>query len=287
MSDQNTPDVERITGTLMRWLQGIATKVRYITGNLIVQLGDAVGGNRFSVRNSAGNEVFGVDSLGNATIPTATITTLAGAADSRITHIENQLVLQKYDTLVTHWQTDTGLPVSWSWANDGVVFTGTPDNISYSQLSHWLYAYQNTTTKRGFANRSAAKGNRISARVSVTVAGSVGLRVDDGTDSNYYEFYLRHVSGPTIDIMTRSRTGGGAVTTTTLTSPLGDAAITLALLIGTGATWTMFAYLVTPTNNLLTAASLGGLTWTPSRAGLLMNPNQGAGAGWCDWIGWL
>lgn len=246
-------------------------------GDIQLTLGDTAGTNKLSLRNSTPAEIFGINSLGE----------INGPLDTRITHIENQLTLKKTDTLVTHFINDTGLPSGWAWANDGVVFTGAPDNINYSNGSHWLFAYQNTTTKRSFAYRTVTKGNRMSARLSVTSVGSCGLRADDGTDNNYYEIYLRHVSGATIDIMTRSRTGGGAVTTTTVASPIGDAAITLAMLVGTGATFAITGYLVTPTVNLLGVASLGGLTWTPSRGGVLINPNQGAGAGWVDWIGWL
>lgn len=210
--------------------------------------------------------------------------TLAPVYAARLTHAENQLTTIAFDVLVSHFETDTGLPAGWSWASDAV-FGGAPDNVSYSQINHWLFAYQNTSTKRGLAFRSIAKGNRLSARISVTVLGSAGLRVDDGTDNNYYEVYARHLSGATFDLRERYRTGGGAVTTNTITSVFGALSVPNAIYMTTGATWSLYSYLITPTKNLIGLTLLSGLTWTPSRGGVLINPDQNAGAGWVDWVG--
>lgn len=207
-------------------------------------------------------------------------------SEARMQHAENQAnMINPMDTLVSHF-TDGTTPSGYAWANDAV-FGSTPDNLTLNSQNHWLFAYQNTTTKRGFLYRSAVTTTRIGARVQVTTSGSAGLRIDDGTDNNYFELWWAHSSGATADLKWRARTGGGAVTTTTLLAIGVWEALPIALLANYSASWTAVAYIITPTKNLVGVNSLAALTWTPSRAGLLINPAQSAGAGWCDWLSWL
>lgn len=64
MSEQAPSENETLPGLWKRWVREMATKLRHINGNLLIQLGDKVAGTRLSVRNSDGAEVFGVDSSG-------------------------------------------------------------------------------------------------------------------------------------------------------------------------------------------------------------------------------
>jgi hypothetical protein len=73
MTQQNTPTPPasgqdtNMPGLWQRWLQGMTTKLRYISGNLLITLGDQVGANKLSIRSAGDVEVFGVNSLGQVT----------------------------------------------------------------------------------------------------------------------------------------------------------------------------------------------------------------------------
>lgn len=56
----------QLAGSIQRWLSSIWNKLRYINGNLLVQLGDKIGGTRVQVKDTDSVQVFWVDSDGNA-----------------------------------------------------------------------------------------------------------------------------------------------------------------------------------------------------------------------------
>jgi hypothetical protein len=54
----------QLPGMWARWVREMVSKIRHINGNLLVRLGDAVGGTKFSLRDAVGVEVAYIDSDG-------------------------------------------------------------------------------------------------------------------------------------------------------------------------------------------------------------------------------
>lgn len=183
-----------------------------------------------------------------------------------------------YDTLFAsrpptdHFNQPT-LETSWAWA--GGVFGGTPSTVNLTDLPGHL-CVNNATGSRFFLYRSGSWGSGagISARILPSGNHTTGLRLDDGTDNNYFEWYVTTgTAAGSKALVTRTRSGGGAVTTTTRVDNLPVHPVTVGLVAG--ATWSCM-YSLEPHCLLVSSPDRSGLivasplaTVTYTRAGIL------------------
>ena len=128
------------------------------------------------------------------------------------------------------------IPTGYAW--QGAPFAGTPSTITWSLAGDYLSLRPDNTAHRLFLSTAVANdagawsgGTYFTARVATGHTTEIGIRLDDGSDNNYGEFYLTGVLGlgwARLDF--RYRTGGGAVTTnnTHISVPFGEF-ITLSL----------------------------------------------------------
>jgi hypothetical protein len=109
------------------------------------------------------------------------------------------------------------IPTGFTW--QGAPFT-TP-TIVYNYGGDYLQLVSNANNQRSFLSMPITntaenwKNKNFLARVSGRYYGGMGIRVDDGTDNNYVEFFLdaSAISGMST-LKWSKRAGGGAVTTT-------------------------------------------------------------------------
>jgi len=125
------------------------------------------------------------------------------------------------------------------------------------------------------------------AMLTNAVGAFIGLRIDDGTDNNCAELALRYTALNQYDVISRYRTGGGAVTTTV--HKLIEYPIWIVLdMYPVGSQWSNWGawgdmFVDSPGGYILNFSS--GFTWTPARKGLVFNAvNAGTWqAHLCDW----
>jgi hypothetical protein len=113
-----------------------------------------------------------------------------------------------------HWDVSS-MPAGWAWA--GAPFI-TPPTVSFGMASHLSVSGFTVNPSRAFlVSPFTPLGSPMKASVGlalVTVDCFIGIRMDDGTDNNYFEMLLRHANAAPAqwDILCRYRLGGGAVT---------------------------------------------------------------------------
>ncbi len=173
----------------------------------------------------------------------------------------------------------------------GMSWAGAPFVIPTLAYGGYLKASFGTTPNRAFLYRGLTGGNALAARVAIVTnnAGHYhGLRYDDGTDNNYIEFALRYNAGNSFDVIKNVRTGGGAITTTSLITP-GTLPLWYVLTLQPiGTQWTSWAgqgvfYINSPGGFIFSGIG-AALAWTPTRVGLIF---QSGNASWqvsfVDW----
>jgi hypothetical protein len=139
-----------------------------------------------------------------------------------------------YDSAFTQFEPtdhfrDPTLSSAWSWAG---YLSGTPLVASLSFFPGHLVLGHNVNGARFFLSR-AISGSNYQARVLPQLNQAVGLRLDDGTDNNYAEFYINDsatTGKARLDAVTR--TGGGAVAGTILVDNLSQGPICLRAVPG-------------------------------------------------------
>ena len=108
----------------------------------------------------------------------------------------------------------TALDSAWSWA--GAPFGGQP---TYNMADSVLTVYNDFPGAGSFVYR--AFGGVLRCAKFYTFRNDpanqeFGLRVDDGSDNNFYELFFRTTGGFTADIVVRYREAGGAVSEYTI-----------------------------------------------------------------------
>jgi len=179
---------------------------------------------------------------------------------------------------------------SWSaasWAGSPFVTPATGE-AGYSALTirfsggtgQRAYLYQTTNmTANKYANFSISTN---------TVGSYVGLRWDDGTDSNFVELRLEYSGTNTYTIFINYVTGGGAaVKTANYSLSLPTPFIIRSLFFGTKwSSWGTYAQFAHSASGqfVLVGGAPSGLTWTPARWGIVAG---GFAASWqgafVDW----
>lgn len=175
----------------------------------------------------------------------------------------------------------SSMPARFTWAGSPFV---TPTTINHSTNSQLIIS--NTGTWRAFLYDTALPTNNsylqsvIRYVAGVTNYGFVGLRYDDGSDSNYIELGLYNYGSGYHVCKIYKRSGGGAVTETTDTV---NHYLPHMFVIGTsqwGTEWTNWGCnlnlgLTNQGAKVLLAYRIGvaSLTWTPSRFGIAFRGN--------------
>jgi hypothetical protein len=85
-------------------------------------------------------------------------------------------------------------------------------SISYSFAGEFLLVTPGSGN-RVFMYKSVSINDRLECVMAGSSVENAGMRVDDGSDNNYYEFRLEDLANGTCRINAKHRTGGGSVTT--------------------------------------------------------------------------
>lgn len=181
----------------------------------------------------------------------------------------------------------------------GYAWAGSPfatPSIVYSYSSDYLGFY-NSGPGRYFMYKSIPnnstnwRGMYIEGRLCAGVNGSVGLRVDDGTDNNYAEIYADNTAADGANTIKFSqRTGGGAVTTATAgcKPPISQYMVLRLLCYWDGSSYFFYGYIVdengAPVN--VSGFNTAAVAWCPAsgRAGIVGRSSAACGYLKCDWF---
>ena len=179
-------------------------------------------------------------------------------------------------TITDHFRAAT-IPSGYAWLTGGVYQA--PTSVSYNHDSDYLRC-RSSGGKSYLYKAQDVRDTRMYARVVVNQGVNGGLRYDDGTDNNYVEIRLIHTTGNTMIYRQRVVTGGGEAVDTDVT--LNNVAPT-AIMLRVAGTPNHNAYtdLVNEVGGVINMSSVLGLTWTPTRAGIVVD---GAGYLIMDWF---
>lgn len=182
------------------------------------------------------------------------------------------------------------IPSGFAWVSDAV-FGGAPASVTWSRSSDYGL-FTGTSGTRHFLARSISTflGRAGYLRGTEAFNTIVGLRVDDGTDSNYYELYVADAGSGLNQIRLRQRTGGAAAVTTNGPSIAKGIILPIMLYSNNPSGSTHYPYCYIIGESLLTMAILTGTaaTWTASRFGLIVHDGAAVsvGATLTDWLHW-
>jgi hypothetical protein len=181
------------------------------------------------------------------------------------------------------------MPAGFGWA--GAPFT-TPSSTTWSRNGDYLYLTP-TSGGRHFLYRSVTSylGRLGYIRAWPTFgSGSIGLRVDDGTDNNYYLLWWKNITIGYWTPQVQQRTGGGAITTITGPEVVRGNILPLLLFSNntSGATHAPFPYVAGEGGVSLSLTSSGtGVTWVAARFGIIIEDAAASpGQVLCDWLHW-
>jgi len=193
-----------------------------------------------------------------------------------------------------HFDVST-MPAGWSWA--GAPFV-TPPTISFNNPSILTVGFNNSgVAERAFLYRTTNLSSWTYVQLTqavLSVGSYCGLRWDDGTDNNYIEFVVAmSQTVPSIwELYARWRTGGGGINTSPAAGSRTQITVPLPLIMSaqiSGTLWTNWA-VSTMVHGLLmsglanfwqTSGVPAGLTWTPTRRGIVFN--NASGTTWFRW----
>lgn len=191
----------------------------------------------------------------------------------------------------THFRT-AAMPACFTgWA--GAPFDGTPPNLIYNYQGSYLREYPDVANQRYFLYKNIITyaNKELSARIACSHDSRVGLRIDDGTDNNYREFYLDggRTTGGLYDFLTVWQDGGGGVNTAVVFTnlPYNTKFYPLRLFVyEIGGNWAAYCYFWSETHTPAIIASFGPwVTWSPTRCGIIFQEGRaGAGVGLADWF---
>jgi len=183
-----------------------------------------------------------------------------------------------------HWDVGSSLGSAWAWAGSPFV---TPASVSVNaaNIPSFVQVTSTGAADRSFLRRSDGLSN-ANTRVSLCISAGTtspqpyaGIRFDDGSDNNYIEFALRYCAAAQFDLITVTRSGGGAVTTTS--RKVIDLPIQCVLRVNLTGTlwssWNAYAMFYANTHSRFTWTIASGLSWTPSRKGIVFQHSASAG----------
>lgn len=187
-----------------------------------------------------------------------------------------------YTTIEDHFD-GSALDSAWAWETGYGSFV-TPGQVELGTIPSNLVLSQTTSSSgpKSFLKRT---NNLTGALFGFGLVFNdpadqmyVGCRMDDGTDNNYVESLLRWASATNlVSLISRIRTGGGAVTTTVHFTLTDWPMYTIVRLQNVGTQWTNWSALGGwgidgPNVQIATIGS--GLTWTPTGRGLVFFRNS-------------
>ena len=182
--------------------------------------------------------------------------------------------LVNHQDVTDHWDVGSSLGSAWSWAGAPFV-TPASVTVNAAHIPSDVQVTSNGAGNRSFLKRSDGLANaytRISQCLySGTVGAYVGLRFDDGTDNNYLELALRYCAAFQFDVISVTRTGGGAVTTTSrkvVELPV-QHVLRIHLTGSLWSNWSASGSFYVNAHARLSWTIAAGLTWTPTRKGII------------------
>lgn len=161
----------------------------------------------------------------------------------------------------------------WTWAT----YTGfaAPNSASVVTTPSNLVIQDDTTTPRAFAYRGTfAPSGIIFCRAIAVLDVRTGLRMDDGTNSEYLEFFMEPNAG-LIDLKHRYAIGGVVTGPTTVLSGLAASLYITLQMTKIGAANALRYGINGPTMTNVTSASIAGLA-TFTRSGIMHEHVTGA-----------
>lgn len=157
------------------------------------------------------------------------------------------LVRDWFQTWATHFDADP----SWTWMNDP---TGTNGTKTFGNSIFRIQA-DDTLAKCFYYQTGNFSGKTIMLMGQISYNCESGIRIDDGTDNNYWELYLEYESAGKTRVYQRVRTGGGSPTETALITGLPTEK--MGLLLAHGGT---IAYLYFAIENIAAATFISAFT---------------------------
>lgn len=188
----------------------------------------------------------------------------------------------------------TAIDAAWTWA--GAPFA-TPGEASMTAIASCLQlAFTSGTDPRGFLYRTDSLTTTVRvvglAFNNPTDLTFCGYRFDDSSDNNYVEVAIRKTSGAgTWQLISRYRTGGGAVTTTvhyTINDIPKFVGCRLQVTGTQWSNWNVLAAIGIDSPAVSITQFVSGLTWTPTRRGICFtsigSPPGSFQGPYVDWV---
>lgn len=181
---------------------------------------------------------------------------------------------------VNFWQTPTDHFTSFSgytWATHGT-FDGAPSTIDTTTYPSLLNLVNDNTAEDHYAYIADSGQIDYYARLWVGAASFAGIRIDDGTDNNYLELRLQDGTDTALkSLLLRYRSGGGAVTATTVADGIPSQFYVLRLLY-IDASNVAFAYYSVNSPFASFAGTYGAITWAATNSGIIFSQRTQANA---------
>jgi hypothetical protein len=174
----------------------------------------------------------------------------------------------------------------WTWA--GAPFNGAADSVDTDLFPSFVRVGGVALAARGhFAYLTATTfATQVRLACANEPTSQTGARIDDGTDDNYVEMLL--VDSATAGyrkVISRSRSGGGAVTTTDRLDLILPSFMVVLVLEKRADNTVRFRFAINAPLSSALGASLTSVTWTPQRAGFIVQrTSTGALYSYLDWI---
>lgn len=179
--------------------------------------------------------------------------------------------VRQFDSLVTHDFQGT-YPSGFSFENDVNFATPAQYDIYFSTL---LFVQPDSAAPAFYFKYSPTLSIKKAIGIQSICPGTnamVGIRMDDGSNNNFVEAVMKITNQQTRTYLIRYRTGGGTVTEMALATILAHREVTFKCWLGGSnfSNWSFNFELYTGLT-YLGGIGLGGLTWTPSREGLIFD----------------
>lgn len=173
-----------------------------------------------------------------------------------------------WSTPVIHFTNFTG----FTWASYGGL--ATPNTVDTSTYPDLVMIYQNGGTSRGFAYYSSF-ATTIRCRVAVGPDVYAGLRMDDGSNNNYFEWFT-NATATQVDFITRYAIGGSVTGPTTVKTAYSKQFFDLFLNYNSS----LGGFLVYDTVNAPLPAfiSFTSLAITPTQSGIMVQNHTNPGS---------
>lgn len=168
----------------------------------------------------------------------------------------------------------------------GAPFT-VPPTIDYAANGDYLVVTPSNAGRHFFAKTISTFANRsLTIRAAPQHNALVGIRVDDGTDNNYYQAVLRFAGAGQMRFEMHQRTAAGSVSIQLgPTTMLGALLVFQLLSFQPAATHTPFMYIVNEVGFSSIMLSGIGVSWAAQRAGIVVQEGEvGTGFSFIDWF---